>query len=363
MKDQLTDRIINEAIEHLESQTMLLNDSYDGKKGLGLFVTQDGAQWSVIVRADGLRLKMPLGSYPEMSIEEARKCFSEIDFSWLDEDARRDAALTNTEIAKYIEEQYPRDDGRVFVDRSALEKIKGTTLFYPCSGADLITPIRLFAPYVQDFWFVDRGYFRSGHQDTRHYGFDRSADRHRPVLEGDPNYRLLGVRIEGNNDLSKYHDDIDPCVRTEEYEHLPTGSMITVNKRRGYGFSAFRNVMSTIGVFFYRGDSQGEGGSGNHWLKKEHIREVLAKLSDNGLMVLDGSDGLPYRRKTFGEYSSFWRYQDDNFTSQQEIKERCKSFRDTRGNAFECVGFAGRRYGNTLVWQLQRNETLEPGNI
>jgi hypothetical protein len=355
MKDQLTDRIINEAIEHLESQTMLLNDSYDGKKGLGLFVTQDGAQWSVIVRADGLRLKMPLGSYPEMSIDEARKRFSEMDFKWLDEDVRKDASLTDKEIATFLEEQYPKDDGRVFVDPSALEQIQGTALFYPGSGADIITPIRLFAPYVQEFWFIDRGYFRSGYQDTRDYGLDRRAGRHSPVLNSDPHYQLLNVRIEGREDHSIRLDDIDPCVRTEEYEHLPSGRIIRINKRRGYGYSALRNVMSTIGVFFYRGDSRGEGGSGNHWLKKEHIREVLAKLSDNGLMVLDGSDGLPYRRKTFGEYSSFWKYQYDNFTSQQDIKERCTSFQDSQGNRFECVGFAGRRYGNTLVWQVQKS--------
>jgi hypothetical protein len=201
----------------------------------------------------------------------------------------------------------PQDDKLAFIETQALEKLQGSRLFYPCSGADLITPIRLFSPYIQDFWFVDRGYFRSSHQDTREYGLDRPADQHAPLLQRVSDYRLIDVRIEGPHDQSGYDTDIKPCVRTEVYEHLPSGRLITVNMRRGYGYSAFRDDIGSLGVFFYRGDSQGEGGSGKHWLKKEHIREVLAKLDNHGLMVLDGSDGLPYRRKKFGEYSSFWK--------------------------------------------------------
>jgi hypothetical protein len=259
-------------------------------------------------------------------------------------------------MASFRNVRYATSGPKEFVDPSALEKLQGSTLFYPCSGNDLLTPIRLFAPYVQNFWFVDRAYFIRGHQDTRDYGFDRDAWRHTPLLVKNSEYRLLEVHIDDESYQSQYDPDIKPCVRTEVYEHLPSGNLVTLRKRRGYGFSAFRKEIRSLGVFFYRGDSQGEGGSGNHWLSKEHIREVLAKLQNHGLLVLDGSDGTPYRRRDSTEYGPFWKYQSRIFTSGQEVKDTCKPFTDTLGNAYTCVGYAGIRYGNTLAWQCTHHE-------
>jgi hypothetical protein len=349
----LTDQIIHDANDYGDRDTIVLRDLSERHKALCLYKQPEGARWVIYIRLPWLRYRMPLGTYPEMTIEAAREGFLKLDLEVLNKAYHAESEPRCADPKAFLEEQYPANDELVFIEKQALEKLQGSRLFYPCSGADVLTPIRLFAPYIQDFWFVDRGYFRSGHQDTREYGFDRPANRHSPLLERDADYRLLDVRIKGLPDQSRYDDDIDPCVRTEEYKHLPSDRVITINTRRGYGFSAFRNEISSIGVFFYRGDSPGEGGSGNHWLKKEHIWEVFAKLENHGLMVLDGSDGLPYIRKQFGEYSSFWKYRSVRFTSQQEIKELCKPFKDRAGNAFTCVGCAGRRYGNTLAWQIQ----------
>jgi len=60
---------------------------------------------------------------------------------------------------------------RLILGKDELESIRDSTLFYPCSGNDLLVPIELFSPYVTDFWFVDRGYFSPGHHGTKHYGF------------------------------------------------------------------------------------------------------------------------------------------------------------------------------------------------
>ena len=114
---------------------------------------------------------------------------------------------------------------------------------------------------MQNFWFVDGGYFIRGHQDTRDYGFVREAFRHTPLLAKNSEYGLLEVRIDGEPVQSLRAHDIKPYVRSEAYEHLPSGNLVTVMKRRGYDFSVFRKDIRSHGVSFYRGDSQGEGGS------------------------------------------------------------------------------------------------------
>ena len=132
------------------------------------------------------------------------------------------------------------------LNRDALpEEIKDTTLFYPCSGNDLVVPVQLFAPFVTDFWFVDSGYFSSGHQDTRHYGFDKPADKQKPLLKADRNYRLIGEpTIVGTPDWQSNIYDIEPCVLTETYQHIASKRRIKIHRRRGYGFSAFKKEIT-----------------------------------------------------------------------------------------------------------------------
>lgn len=238
----------------------------------------------------------------------------------------------------------------------ALLKVKDLALFYPCSGNDLLEPIELFSPHVSEFWFVDRGYFTSGHQDTRFYGADEAADRQRPLLEHDRRYRLLDRRIEGPPDWDRRHVDIEPCVLSETYRHLESRRLITVHRRRGYGFSAFRKEIAAgrLGVFFYRRDSVGEGGSGNQWLRKEHLDEVCAKLADGGLLVIDGSDGSGYIRRT-GIYKTLCKHAwKSPRLSPAEIISGLPVCPDGAGRQFRCVGYAGSGYGPTLIWQVSR---------
>jgi hypothetical protein len=352
----LTNEIIAHAVESTDlSAQEYLEDSSDGACILRLRIAEGIRDWEVVVFLPMFRQRHRLGGYPEMSLEEARRRYTILSAAYSDDYDRVSRSVTPAQTARHLEEQFPKDMSLIFIDQNALADLHGKCLFYPCSGADLLTPLRLFSPFVQDFWFVDRGYFSTGHQDTRHCGLDRPAKNHTPVLDNDPDYKLLQVSINGPDNLSPGVGDIEPCIRREVYEHLPTMYQVSVRKRRGYGFSCFRKDIQSLGVFFYRGDSHGEGGSGNHWLKKEHIREVLEKLNDRGLMVLDGSDGLPYNRKSFGEYSSFWKYKSVKFRSQQEVLETCKPFRDRLGNEFRCVGYLGWRYGNTLAWQVKKS--------
>ena len=236
--------------------------------------------------------------------------------------------------------------------------VVGAALFYPCSGNDLEVPIRLFSPTVTEFWFVDRGYFTPGHQDTKQYGFDRPADEVAPVLRKNADYQLLRTEIDGMPSWRLSNRDIEPCILTETYRHLPSGKTIRIKRRRGYGISAFRNDIRQIGVFFYRGDSPGEGGSGNLWLKPDHIDEICAKLIDGGLLVTDGSQQSKWTKPApNSEYWSLAQYHGGRPRPKdpEEIVRVTKPFTDSKGRTFTCVGYAGERYGPTLIWRVNRS--------
>lgn len=242
--------------------------------------------------------------------------------------------------------------------RNVLPYIENTALFYPCSGNDLVVPIQLFAPSVTDFWFVDHGYFSSDHHDTKDYGFDKPADKQKPLLEADSNYRLIGKpTIAGPPNWDSNDRDIEPCVLTETYLHIASERCFRIHRRRGYGFSALRKEITSLGVFFYRGDSEGEGGSGNLWLASDHISDVLKKLVDGGLIVTDGSQhGRTHAKNYAKEYEELWKYRKCSM-DVKEIKKIIESarFTDEEGRTFTCVGYAGHRYGPTLIWQVRHS--------
>lgn len=246
---------------------------------------------------------------------------------------------------------------RYVLNGDALPEIRNTALFYPCSGNDLDVSIQLFSPFVSDFWFVDRGYFSSGHQDTRNYGFDAPADKQKPLLEADSNYRLIGKpTIVGPPNWDRDDRDIEPCILTETYLHIASERCFRIHRRRGYGFSALDKVITSLGVFFYRGDSEGEGGSGNLWLASDHLSDVLDKLVDGGLIVTDGSQhGTTYRNNYAKEYEELWKWRFQSCSMKaEEIIESAKAFTDKAGRTFTCVGYAGHRYGPTLIWQVKK---------
>jgi hypothetical protein len=243
---------------------------------------------------------------------------------------------------------------------SLLTSLYGSTLFYPCAGHDVFLPLELFAPFVTEFWFVDRGYFIPGHQDTRSYCFDLAADQIAPLLKDDARYELVETTIEGPAS-SREKREIEPCILSEVYRHLASGRFITVRRRRGYGFSAFRKEIRSLGVFFYRGDSEGEGGSGNLWLAADHVREVCEKLIDGGLIVTDGSQGGWMKRRTPYQKLSELAWKRVSGTADEKVR-KAGSF-SAEGRTFSCVAYVGQRYGPTLVWQVTSSGSqtnLEP---
>jgi hypothetical protein len=103
------------------------------------------------------------------------------------------------------------------------------------------------------------------------------------------------------------------------------------------------------------GDSCGEGGSGSLWLKRQNIHGVCDKLINKGLFVSDGSDGAQFTRKG-GVYGQIYDHRKSKIKDPEELIRTIKPFVDDRGHHFRCVGYAGVRYGPTMIWQVTKPE-------
>lgn len=210
-----------------------------------------------------------------------------------------------------------------------LEHLQAGTLFYPSAGYDISAPIEIFASWLSEFWFVDTEYTGG-----------------RPLLENNPDYQLVGKQNESvSGETLVKHKPFEIEVYQETYERKKDQHRITVYQCKGYGYDAFRTLLKSqqtqLSVFFYRGDSPGECGSGFYWLKKPRLRNILEILEDYGLIISDGSNAI-------SELSTFHRCSGLGSAAQEQVQPFI--FANRR---FECVGYLGERYGPTLVWQVK----------
>ena len=219
-------------------------------------------------------------------------------------------------------------------------------LFYPSAGDDLLLPLSLFKGTIDCFWFADLWYFtRDNYNLNFHIPLAQRAS-YRGLLPQSYHLEYTGV-LERSCD-----SDVEPYVFTETYQ-TPHKSF-RIHRRRGYGVSALRLDVPSISVFFYRGDSEGESGSGSPWLNSRLFVKVLAKLHDQGLIITDGSQTCGSRQ--YAPFAQFHR----NPPSWQVLNNFLESkprFYDAWGNRFDCLGYVGMRYGPTLVWQF--HESME----
>jgi hypothetical protein len=96
-----------------------------------------------------------------------------------------------------------------------------------------------------------------------------------------------------------------------------------------------------LSIFFHRGDSDGEGGSGFYWLGRKRLRDVLSCLEPDGVLVSDGSNAL----RSFRCGRSALQIDQDHIPPPIEVASR----------RFACVGYLGDRNGPTLVWKQVRS--------
>jgi len=191
------------------------------------------------------------------------------------------------------------------------DAIRGTALFYPCCGRDVDTPVRLFAHAVTAFYFVD--------QQT----VGRPSPRQLPVVQ-----------------LPR-----DRSPELERYVDRASQNKFEVHRWKCRGEEAFARLPN-LGVFFHRGDTlaDGEGSSGVPWLGSAWLTMILSKIVSGGFLVTDGSncpsDGPAELRM---------------FHGQQGLEARAVAQAQPfafAGRHLSCVGYAGERYGPTLIWRV-----------
>lgn len=229
-------------------------------------------------------------------------------------------------------------------------------LYYPCCGNDTIEPIRIFLNQVDQFHFADNDNIDlpavEGQGERRRYTsvFNRGKS-----CEGREEGRLP---IRPNWFVQKsemHHIDIDQVVldfakQLTDNVHLPKspkiyqeswgnsrdGSKTEVICHRNDGVLTLCSL-DKLSVFFYRGDSVGESGSGQWWLGPKLFNFVIDKLLDGGLIITDGSNPDPMFRRV--EWASLWSEKNDFV------------YRD---RAFKCLGqIAPIRGRATYVWQVK----------
>ena len=175
----------------------------------------------------------------------------------------------------------------------AFDGVKGKTFLYPSAGSDWAQPFNLFAPHVNELIFVDINYKFVSVKPLIFEGWEECSEE--AQLIGPAIYKMRHV----HNGKAKYRD-IEPAWLKQKFIHLDTGKQVTVTRRRGFGQCAIDEIPnSSLGVFFHRGDSMGEGGSGviylgNRKLKHSPLSQVLdnlkRKLAFPALIASDGSN-------------------------------------------------------------------------
>jgi hypothetical protein len=254
---------------------------------------------------------------------------------------------------------------------SDLASLKSKFLYYPCSGNDIIEPVKTFMDVVSTFWFVDKFYFR---------GDNSSIQLIRPInILGMKYLRSEFTRSDLENMDSKRingddtYDFLEPGYRTDIYEYK--SRIIKINIRRGFGYNSFFGPTTlpinrnNLGVFFYRGDSF-EGGSRQTWMSSQPVRmlkgqekvsllqNIIEALPDKGILATDGSNhDFPGCRNNYPldeDYKEFVKYNQNKDISCDEAVKKANDFTDRKGNLFNCIGQAGMSYGPTLIWQIRK---------
>lgn len=216
--------------------------------------------------------------------------------------------------------------------KSACEHFVSRQLFYPSSGDDIETPLLAFLPFIDVFWFVDPRYSANKLLlDESKFGL---------VSESRDARQLDGLTIRKSQ---RFFVDLFETV----YQDVRTGRRVTVNTCCGRGYDTLRVALRTsdevktpVSVFFYRGDSSGEGGSGFNWLRHPMLKHVLQHIEPNGILVSDGSNAIR-------ELARFHR----NSQIQEQAVRESVSF-EAYGRKLNCVAYLGERYGPTLAWQV-----------
>ena len=152
-------------------------------------------------------------------------------------------------------------------------------LFYPCCGSDTTDAGKLFSPFVNQFHFADPFHPPIRVRRTT-AGSPRPASSRRDLVT----HQLPCI---GNVVLGAYGSVPFELEGVSAYSHRKDGLLTLLED------------LGPLAVFFYRGDSSGEGGSGQDWLMPVLFDVVLSRMIDGGVIYTDGSNGGGFFQSEF----------------------------------------------------------------
>lgn len=134
------------------------------------------------------------------------------------------------------------------------------SLFYPCCGSDTAHAVASFGPYVTDCHFADP--------------YNPPCGRSRPA----PDLKQILV------------PSVETVVVGGRVGRTIVNANSVVHSHEKDGLLTLIEDIGLLSVFYYRGDSYGEGGSNQRWLEPVLFHTVLARLLDGGLIATNGSN-------------------------------------------------------------------------
>jgi hypothetical protein len=180
------------------------------------------------------------------------------------------------------------------------------SFFYPCSGNDFNLPIEVFSNYANEFHFADAF--------SRDYGKNKSL---RPEVITTDIPWIGKIALGGYSQSKKEIDDAQVIFHRKD------------------GLITLLEDIVDLTIFFYRGDSSGEGGSGQLWQGPVLLDYVLMRIQSGGLLCTDDSNGFG---SLFNELRSM---------HQVDYRNVCLRRLDTKNL---------RTLNNLKIWQVTKNE-------
>lgn len=235
------------------------------------------------------------------------------------EDLRSWYAVASAELHEFANVELPffdlesRQADLVYNKALGIDHAVGD-VFYPCAGRDHETVVDLFGE-VSDRIILADPYIPRGGRGT-------------PRVTSIDHIRQVAVR-----------DEERPPFRHQMVEQYTQDGLVVF----------CRNV-EKLAVFFYRGDSTGEGGSNQWWLGETLFIAIVLSLPEKGLIVTDGSNS-GFLDKVLGRYVP-WNALDGIAPCEPPKVGNSFTWEHLR---FDCVAGplkGGNANRGTFVWQV-----------
>jgi len=237
--------------------------------------------------------------------------------------------------------------------------------FYPCCGNDTYEPLRLFIDKILEFHFVDNELLPKlpnlelGIDDVKDQTYNERSVRATQTIPKEIITKAKETTAE--NEVS-----IEILEKLDKLYLKPTGFRNEITRtyeqewtytlRKDRNIKVYRHIqdglitfmgLDNIAVFFLRGDSEGEGGSGQRWFQPEIFDLILDKLVNGGILVTDGSSNDPKTYLTV-PWRPLWQNKDYR---RNDNPKRPDDFY-YKGRFFKCIEKCGHRYGPVYIWKV-----------